>query len=243
MITIKDYTEPEEFIDPNQNPLLPKSPFRLLILGSSGSGKTNLLVNLIYDYLKFDGLFVCAKDVFEPKYSKLQDNFTMFDDIEKEDIIHCKSVKKKESLLELFDKYKKEKVLFSSDSSEFIKVDDLDPSMKNLVIFDDCITEKDQSDIVELFIRGRKKNASMIYLSQSYYATPINIRKNCNYFIFFSLQPKEIQQIIREIDGNLTTEEFKELYKKAIRNRFDFFMLDLVNPDMRYRRNFEPLKL
>lgn len=241
MIKIKDYTEPEEFIDLNQNPLLPIHPFRLLIVGASGAGKTNLLLNLLYDHLNFEALYVCAKDMFEPKYSRLKENYTMFEDIEKEDILNCKKVKHKKELLNLYDKYKKQNVMFSSELNDFITVDELDSSLKNVVIFDDCITEKDQKSIENLFIRGRKKNASIIYLSQSYYSTPINIRKNCNYFIFFNLQPREIQQIIREIDGNLTKEQFKDLYKKCVQKRYDFFMLDLVDPDKRYRKNFNPI--
>lgn len=233
-IEIKDYTEPEEFIDPNQNPVMPIHPFKLLITGPSGCGKTNLLLNLIYDHLNFDALFICAKDINEPKYSRLQENYTMFDDIEEEDILKIKG-KKKLKLLDLFKKYKRE-TLFCSDVKDFITVDSLDPSLKNLVIFDDCVTERDQSVIEEYFIRGRKKNASIIYLSQSYYSTPINIRKNCYYFIFYKLQPREIKQIIREIDGSLNIDP----YKKSIQKPHDFFMLDLKNPKMRYRHNFDP---
>lgn len=245
MIKIKNYTEPEELPDPNQNLLLPKHPFRLLIVGPSGCGKTNLVINLLNGFenpknlrLDFDALYLCAKDIYEPKYSKLQETYTMFEDVERDDIVKCKKLSKneKKELLEWFDKYKKE-VLFSSDLSEFMTVDDLDPLVKNLVIFDDCVTEKDQKIIEDYFIRGRKKNASIIYLTQSYYSTPINIRKNCNYFIFFNLQPKEIQQIIREIDGNLPKKEFEEKYKSCD----NFFMLDLVNPKLRYRNNFEPI--
>lgn len=240
MIVIKDYTEPEECIDSNQHPDLPQHPFRLLITGSISAGKTNLMLNLVYDYLDFDVLYLCAKDIYEPKYRRLQENYTMFDDIEREDILNCKNIKRRKELLALFDKYKK-KVNISSNLKEFVTVDDLNPDEKNLVIFDDCVTEKYQKLIEDLFFRGRKKNASIIYLSQSYYSTPINIRRNCNYFIFFNLQLREIQQIIREIDGSLSKEEFTKLYKICVQKRFDFFMLDLLNSNKRYRKNFDPI--
>lgn len=238
MIQIKDYTESEEFTDANQHHLLPRHPFRLLITGASGTGKTNLLLNFIYDYLNFDNLFVCAKDIYEPKYSKLKENYSMFDDVDV-NVVLKKSVKKKRKiLLELYEKFGKKGSFFSSDSKEFITVDDLDPSCKNVVVFDDCMTDKDQKSIEDFFIRGRKKNASIIYLSQSYYRTPIVIRRNCNYFIFFNLQQREIQQIIREIDGSLTKEEFSRLYKMCLQRPYDFFMLDLVNPALRYRKKY-----
>ncbi|GFY45596.1 uncharacterized protein TNIN_106311 [Trichonephila inaurata madagascariensis] len=141
-------------------------------------------------------------------------------------------------MLELYETFGKKGTLFSSDTKEFITVDDLDPSCKNVVVFDDCMTDKDQKSIEDFFIRGRKKNASIIYLSQSYYRTPIVIRKNCNYLIFFNLQPREIQQIIREIDGSLTKEEFSKLYKKCMQQPYDFFMVDLVNPTLRFRKKY-----
>lgn len=240
MIPIEDYTESEEFVDSNQHYLLPKHPFRLLIAGPSGSGKTNLLLNFIYDYLEFDNLFICAKDMFEPKYAKLKENYTLFDGVDIDSIKYPK--KKKKIMLEFYDKFGTKGTLFSSDTKDFISVDDLDSSTKNVVVFDDCMTDKDQKSIEDFFVRGRKKNASIIYLSQSYYRTPIVIRRNCNYLIFFNLQQREIQQILREIDGSLTKEEFRQLYKKCMQQPYDFFMLDLVNPALRYRKkHFVPL--
>jgi len=233
---VKDYTESDDYADADQHYLIPRHPFRLLITGPSSCGKTNLLLNFIYDYLKFDTLYVCAKDIEEPMYSRLKDNYTMFEGIEQQDIKNCKA-KNKNKLRTLFNKFKKD-TLFSSHLTDFVTVDDLDRSVKNLVVFDDCVTEKDQRSIEDFFIRGRKKNATIVYLSQSYYSTPINIRRNCNYFIFFNLQPREIQQIIREVDGS---REFKNMYKSCVQKPYDFFMLDLVTPSLRYRKQFLPI--
>ncbi|GBO29380.1 hypothetical protein AVEN_218015-1 [Araneus ventricosus] len=139
MIPIEDYTEVEEFADSNQHYLLPKHPFRLLIVGASGAG------------------------MYEPKYSKLKEKYTMFDGVDIDSIKYPK--KKKKIMLELYEKFGKKGTLFSSDTKEFITVDDLDPSCKIVVVFDDCMTDKDQKSIEDFFIRGRKKNASIIYLS------------------------------------------------------------------------------
>lgn len=239
MIKIKDYTQPEEVIDPNQNPLLPIHPFRMLISAGSGSGKTNLLLNLIYDLLYFDALYICAKDIFEPKYEKLQSDYTQFNDVELEDLLGVCKKKEREKMSQLYQKFKKE-TLFVSNQDDMIDVDSLDKSMKNLVVFDDCITDKDQSKILEFFFRARKKNASIIYISQSYYSTPIDIRKNCEYFVFFKLQNRDVMSIIRDIDGSIDPNEFKKIYYKAVQKKYDFLVLDLKS-EQRYRRNFNPI--
>ncbi|GBN44203.1 hypothetical protein AVEN_148425-1 [Araneus ventricosus] len=103
MNPIGDYTAVEEFVDSNQHYLLPKHAFRLLIAGASGTGETNLLLNLIYDYLEFDNLFVCAKDMYEPKYAKLKEKYTMFDGVDIDSIKYPK--KKKKIILELYKKF------------------------------------------------------------------------------------------------------------------------------------------
>ena len=59
--------------------------------------------------------------------------------------------------------------IFSSSKDDIINVDDLDKEYQNLVIFDDFVTEADQHSIEDLFIRGRKKNCSLIYLMQLFF--------------------------------------------------------------------------
>lgn len=245
-VIIEDYGKPHEFEDPNQHPLMPIHPSRNIIDGRSRSGKTNFLINLIRKYLNFDKLYICAKNIHETHYSELREDYTIFDGIEREafkKMVRKEKGKCKKEFLELYDKYKKD-VFFSSDLNEFVSVDDLDPSVINIVIFDDCVIEKDQKIIEEFYIRGRKQNASIFYISQDFYKIPTSIRKNTDYFYFFGVRnPREIQQIIREIDGYLPKEEFQKLRKRLIQNRYDFIMLDFVNPEMRYRdKNFEPIK-
>jgi len=59
----------------DKHPLAPKWPFRLIICGPTGCGKTNLLLNLIFQYLYFNKLYVYAKMLDEDKYIYLQDVF------------------------------------------------------------------------------------------------------------------------------------------------------------------------
>ena len=52
-------------------PYIPDHPYRILIIGGSGSGKTNALLNLINEQNDIDKIYVYAKDLSEPKYEYL----------------------------------------------------------------------------------------------------------------------------------------------------------------------------
>lgn len=66
----------------------------------------------------------------------------------------------------------------------------------DLVVFDVCVTVKKQEHIEEFFIRGRKKNAYFLYITQSYYSKSLNIRNKCNYFVFFEIRLRGIRKIL-----------------------------------------------
>ena len=52
-------------------PFIPDHPYRILIIGGSGSGKTNVLLNLIKEQDDIDKIFLYAKYLSEPKYEFL----------------------------------------------------------------------------------------------------------------------------------------------------------------------------
>ena len=52
-------------------PYIPDHPYRILIIGGSGSGKTNLLLNLIENQLDIDKIYLYAKDPYDLKYQYL----------------------------------------------------------------------------------------------------------------------------------------------------------------------------
>ena len=56
----------------NKNwPYIPYHPFRILIIGGSGSAKTNVLLNLIENQLDIDKIYLYAKDPYEAEYQYL----------------------------------------------------------------------------------------------------------------------------------------------------------------------------
>ena len=68
MINFDDYTN-ENKSEHNQNwPYIPNHPYRILIIWGSGSGKTNVLFNLINNQPDIDKIYLYAKDLSEPKY-------------------------------------------------------------------------------------------------------------------------------------------------------------------------------
>ena len=71
MINFDDYVN-ENKTEHNKNwSYIPDHPYRILIIGGSESGKTNLLLNLIENQPDIDKIYLYAKDPYEAKYQYL----------------------------------------------------------------------------------------------------------------------------------------------------------------------------
>ena len=207
--------------------LLPVQPARILICGPSGCGKTNLLLNLIFKFLKFDRIYIYSKHIEQQKY---RDLVTFFEDLQ-------------EQVLE--ETGDDTPILFTGTCLEdIVDVGDLDSSMKNLIVIDDFVTEKDQKVISDLFVRGRHKNATVMYLSQSYFMVPRPIRLNCSQLTIFNVDNrKELSLLYNELGTDVDKERFFEMYNKAVENDYSFFYIDRSSKfkPAKYRRNFDEL--
>ena len=71
MINFYDYVNENKTIHNKNRPYIPDHSYRILIIGRSGSGKTNLLLSLRENQLDIDKIYLYAKDPFEPKYQYL----------------------------------------------------------------------------------------------------------------------------------------------------------------------------
>ena len=68
MISLDDYTNENKTQYNLKWPYIPDHPYRILMIGGTGSGKTNALLNLINNQLDIDKIYLYAKDLHEAKY-------------------------------------------------------------------------------------------------------------------------------------------------------------------------------
>ena len=82
--------------------------------------------------------------------------------------------------------------------------------------------------VTELFIRGRKINISLVFITQSYFKVPKDVRLNTTHFLFQKFQIKEnfekLQYIIHQI---LVLKILKIFIKDVLLNRIRFLLMIL----------------
>ena len=189
-------------------PYMPSDTFRMLICGNSGSGKTNLLYHmLIKPLLYYDEIYLYARNLEQDKYQNL---------IQK--------------MAELSRKLGYEILHVSNDEITPVTEMDYEDNQK-IVIFHDYVCDKNQKTIIDYLAQGRQKNCSVIYLSQSFYKTPIDIRINCSHYCLYHFpSSNNTNMISRDLGVD------KELYKLATKKPYSFLYVD--NPRKRIARNF-----
>ena len=88
-----------------------------------------------------------------------------------------------------------------------------------LIIFDDMIADimrsgKFKAIVKELFIRCRKLNISIVFITQPYFRTPKDSRLNSTHYILMKMgNKKELKSIAEEKSGHLV---FKDLLKLSL---------------------------
>ena len=197
MINFDDYTD-ENIVEHNSKwPYIPDHPYRILIIGGSGSGKTNALLNLINNQPDINKIYLYAKDPYEKKYQYL---------INKRENVGLNHFNDPKVFIE-----------YSNDMQDVYKsIEDYNPIKKRkvLIIFDDTIADvisnyKLNPIVTELFIRGRKLNISIVFITQPYFKVPKDVRLNSTYFFIMKIPNKrELQQIALNHSSDI---DFKDL--------------------------------
>ena len=163
MINFDDYTNENKTEHNPKWPYIPDHPYRILIVGGSGSGKTNALLNLINNQPDIDEIYLHTKDPYEAK-----DKYLI-------------SKRKKVGLDHFNDP--KAFIEYSNDMQDVYKnIEDYNPGKKRkmLIIFDDMIVDminnkKLNPVVTELSIRGRKLNIYIVFITQSYFKVPKDV--------------------------------------------------------------------
>ena len=160
MINFDDYANENKTQHNLKWPYIPDHPYRILIIGGSGSGKTNTLLNLINNQPDIDKIYLYVKDPYEAKYQYL--------------------INKREKVgLNLFDD-PKAFIEYSNDMKDVYKnIEEYNTDIKRkiLIVFHDMIVDminnkKLNSIVTELFFRGGKLNISFVFIMQSYFKVP-----------------------------------------------------------------------
>ena len=105
---------------------------------------------------------------------------------------------------------------------------------KTLIVFDDMIADilgnkKFNSLVTELFIRGWKLNIFLVFVTQSYFAVPKNIRLNStHYFVMKIPNKREFQQTASNHSSILAFKTLWIFIKCALQNRILFWLLILL---------------
>ena len=163
---------------------MPDYLYRSLIIGGSGSGKINALLNLIKEQDDIDKIYLYAKDFCEPKFEFL---------IKKGEDVGTNHFNDPNAFIECSNRM----------DDVYPNIDDNNPSRKrkNLIVLDDMIVvimsyKKFQAIIKELFLRCRKVNISIVFITRSYFSVPKDVRLNSTYYLIMKINNrKELQNI------------------------------------------------
>ena len=107
------------------------------------------------------------------------------------------------------------------------------------IIVDIIHNKKLNSVVTELFIRGRKLNISIVFITQSYFKVPKDVRLNTSHFFIAKIPNKRELSINHSSDTN--TKDFANIYRKCTAEPYSFLVNDTTlasdNP-LRFRKSF-----
>lgn len=206
---------PKHFIDKVDNPNFDihklKIPMRMCVVAPSGSGKTNFLVNLIEMFSRGD------KGTFQT--------------------IHIITRNKDEPLYRWLQTLS-DSIIVKEGLSNTPQLDKFDKEYNHLVVWDDLVLSKDLTMVEQYYIRARKLNVSVIFLSQSFFRIPKIIRNNCSYMVLLKLSGnREVNTILSEFGLGVTKDELVTIYEFATAEKLQPLLIDLeAPPSERFRK-------
>ena len=214
----------------NKNwPYVPDHPYRILMIGGSGSEKTNVLMNSIENQPDIDKIYLYAKDLDEVKYQYL---------INKREGIGIDHFNDPKAFIEYSNHMRH---VYANINYYYINKEN-----KILIVFDNMIADminnkKLNSIVTELFIRGRKLNISLVFITQSYFKVPKDVRLNTSHFFIAKIPNKgELQHIVINHSLDISNKGIENIYSKCTIEPYLFFVNDTTlasNNPLRFRKN------
>jgi len=210
---------PKKFLDEAENPNFEihklKLPFRMCIVAPSGSGKTNFLVNLLHMFCQGKGTFASVSII----------------------------TRNKDEPLYKWLEEKSDQIVIKEGLHNTPRLDDMDKTVNHLVVWDDLVLSKDLSMVEQYYIRARKLNCSVIFISQSYFRIPKVIRNNCSYMVLLKLSGnREVNIILSEFGLGVTKEELLAVYEYATAEKFSPLLIDMESPkEQRFRKGVDEI--
>ena len=216
MINFDDYVN-ENKTEHNKNwPYTPDHPYRTVIIGGSGSGKTNLLLNLTENQPDIDKIYLRAKDQYEAKYQYLTT---------KREGVGINNFNDPKVFIE-----------YSNDMHDVYKNINYYNRVKEnkiLIVFDDMIADmihnkKLNSIVTELFIRGIKLNVSLVFIAKSYFKVPKDVRLSTTHFFITKIpHNRELQQIAMTLHQILVLKTSLISTENVLLNHIRFLLMIL----------------
>ena len=209
---------PDRYLKKTHNPHFEshhiKLPMRGVILGNSGSGKTQTLMNILYNMPDtFEKIYIITKDKKEPIYEFLE------------------------------DKYKKKGVEILEGVENLPDLSKFDEDTNTLVVLDDMVNEgeKKLAPVCDFYIRCRKKGCSIIFISHSWFKMPKLLRLQLSHLFIKQLSSmRDLKTIMNDFSYDFDKKFIKEMYEDTTKDQKHFLLIDInAKPEDKFRKNFD----
>ena len=187
------------------------------------------MLNLIKEQKDIDKIYLYARDLSEPKNEYL---------IKNRENIGIKHLNDSKAFIECSNTM--------NDVYEDINNYNPNRRRKILIVFDDMIADimtnkKFQAILKELFIRCRKINISLVFITQSYFSVPKDVRLNSTHYLIMKINNKrELQNIAINHSADIDYKDFMKIYRECTKEPYNFLTIDTTLPSsnpLRFRKN------
>ena len=164
-----------------------------------------------------DNIYLYARDLNEPKYEYL---------IKKRENAGIKHLNNPNTFIECSN----------TMDDIYENTNDYNPirKRKKLIVFDYMIADiltntKFQAIIKVLFIRCRKLNISLVFITQSYFSVPKDVRLNSTHYLIMKINNKrELQNIAINHSADIDYKDFMKIYRECTKEPYNFLTIDTM---------------